>query len=88
MHRAGTKYDHLVAILGKTAMATLANQRVFLVGAGALGCEFLKNFGASVNASVAAQSPQSCRRCGPHACCTATACLPYCSERHGCVVVV
>ena len=42
---AGTKYDHLIAIFGSTLMNTIGAQRVFLVGAGALGCEFLKNFG-------------------------------------------
>ena len=39
-----SKYDHLTAIVGKTLMAKLKSHNVFLVGAGALGCEFLKNF--------------------------------------------
>ncbi len=45
---AGTKYDHLTAIFGRAFMELLASQRVFLVGAGALGCEFLKNFGTRI----------------------------------------
>ena len=38
----GSRYDHQIAILGKDFQAKLANQRVFLVGCGALGCEYLK----------------------------------------------
>ena len=38
----GSRYDHQIAILGKDFQAKLANQRIFLVGCGALGCEYLK----------------------------------------------
>mmetsp|Transcript_33380 Transcript_33380/g.67356 ORF Transcript_33380/g.67356 Transcript_33380/m.67356 type:complete len:909 (-) Transcript_33380:2508-5234(-) len=38
----GSRYDHQIAVLGKDFQARLANQRVFLVGCGALGCEYLK----------------------------------------------
>jgi ubiquitin-activating enzyme E1 len=38
----GSRYDHQIAILGKDFQAKAANQRVFLVGCGALGCEYLK----------------------------------------------
>jgi ubiquitin-activating enzyme E1 len=41
---AGSRYDHLYAILGRSLQAKVMAQRVFLVGAGALGCEMLKNF--------------------------------------------
>jgi len=38
------RYDDLRALLGQGVLDDLHNQRVFLVGAGALGCEFLKGF--------------------------------------------
>jgi len=38
----GSRYDHQIAVMGKDFQARLANQRVFLVGCGALGCEYLK----------------------------------------------
>jgi ubiquitin-activating enzyme E1 len=38
----GSRYDYQIAILGKDFQARAANQRVFLVGCGALGCEYLK----------------------------------------------
>jgi ubiquitin-activating enzyme E1 len=38
----GSRYDHQIAIMGKDFQAKLANQRIFLVGCGALGCEYLK----------------------------------------------
>ena len=38
----GSRYDHQIAIMGKDFQARAANQRVFLVGCGALGCEYLK----------------------------------------------
>lgn len=37
-----SRYDHQIAVLGKDFQAKAANQRVFLVGCGALGCEYLK----------------------------------------------
>eukprot|EP00199_Chlamydomonas_sp_CCMP681_P000060 CAMPEP_0119109006 /NCGR_PEP_ID=MMETSP1180-20130426/16736_1 /TAXON_ID=3052 ORGANISM="Chlamydomonas cf sp, Strain CCMP681" /NCGR_SAMPLE_ID=MMETSP1180 /ASSEMBLY_ACC=CAM_ASM_000741 /LENGTH=1022 /DNA_ID=CAMNT_0007094699 /DNA_START=109 /DNA_END=3180 /DNA_ORIENTATION=- len=39
-----TRYDAQVAVIGRSLQAQLAGLNVFLVGAGALGCEFLKNF--------------------------------------------
>eukprot|EP00493_Phyllostaurus_siculus_P027572 UN27919 len=38
----GTRYDWQVAVLGKEFQARVADQKVFLVGCGALGCEYLK----------------------------------------------
>jgi ubiquitin-activating enzyme E1 len=38
------RYDDLRALLGQDVLDKLHNQRVFLVGAGALGCEYLKGF--------------------------------------------
>mmetsp|Transcript_13626 Transcript_13626/g.29505 ORF Transcript_13626/g.29505 Transcript_13626/m.29505 type:complete len:1269 (+) Transcript_13626:53-3859(+) len=38
----GSRYDHQIAIMGKDFQARIANQRIFLVGCGALGCEYLK----------------------------------------------
>lgn len=43
---ADARYDSIVGLLGRTMQAKLARQRVFLVGAGAVGCEQLKNLGA------------------------------------------
>eukprot|EP00743_Colponemidia_sp_Colp-15_P000554 GILK01000622.1.p1 GENE.GILK01000622.1~~GILK01000622.1.p1 ORF type:complete len:1037 (+),score=209.76 GILK01000622.1:77-3187(+) len=40
----GSRYDDQIAIFGRTFQQTLANLRYFLVGAGALGCEFFKAF--------------------------------------------
>ncbi len=40
----GTRYDGQIAVFGKTLQEKLENLQLFLVGAGALGCEFLKNF--------------------------------------------
>lgn len=40
----GSRYDHMTVLLGKTLQAKVMNQRAFVVGAGALGCEMLKNF--------------------------------------------
>eukprot|EP00573_Skeletonema_grethae_P012771 CAMPEP_0201693020 /NCGR_PEP_ID=MMETSP0578-20130828/5745_1 /ASSEMBLY_ACC=CAM_ASM_000663 /TAXON_ID=267565 /ORGANISM="Skeletonema grethea, Strain CCMP 1804" /LENGTH=1238 /DNA_ID=CAMNT_0048178481 /DNA_START=27 /DNA_END=3743 /DNA_ORIENTATION=+ len=38
----GSRYDYQIAIMGKDFQARAANQRIFLVGCGALGCEYLK----------------------------------------------
>ncbi|CAG9465807.1 unnamed protein product [Pedinophyceae sp. YPF-701] len=40
----GSRYDGQIAVLGKRLHAKVAALNVFTVGAGALGCEFLKNF--------------------------------------------
>jgi len=39
-----SRYDHLIAAFGKAFHEKIQNARTFLVGCGALGCEFLKNF--------------------------------------------
>ncbi|CAE7536877.1 UBA1 [Symbiodinium sp. CCMP2592] len=39
---AGTRYAHQAAVLGSNFMESIKKQRVFLVGCGALGCEYLK----------------------------------------------
>ena len=39
-----SRYDNQIAVFGKTFQEEFLNQNYFLVGAGALGCEFLKNF--------------------------------------------
>jgi ubiquitin-activating enzyme E1 len=39
----GSRYDHQVAVFGRAVQARLEGLTAFLVGAGALGCEFLKN---------------------------------------------
>lgn len=41
---AGTRYDHQVALFGQAFQDKLADQRWFLVGCGALGCEYMKMF--------------------------------------------
>ncbi|KXS17786.1 ubiquitin-activating enzyme E1 [Gonapodya prolifera JEL478] len=40
----GTRYDGQVAVFGAEFQAKVANVREFLVGAGAIGCEMLKNW--------------------------------------------
>lgn len=40
----GNRYDGQVAVLGDKFQQTLGNLRYFLVGAGAIGCEMLKNW--------------------------------------------
>jgi ubiquitin-activating enzyme E1 len=39
-----SRYDHQIAIFGRAAHAKLCSQKWFVVGAGALGCEYLKGF--------------------------------------------
>lgn len=41
----GSRYDSQIAIFGKQFQEKLGNLRYFIVGAGAIGCELLKNFG-------------------------------------------
>jgi ubiquitin-activating enzyme E1 len=36
--------DDLISIFGGAFVERLSNSRTFLVGCGALGCEYLKNF--------------------------------------------
>lgn len=40
----GSRYDGQIAVFGKTFQNKIANHRQFLVGAGAIGCEMLKNW--------------------------------------------
>ena len=40
----GSRYDNQIAIFGQEFQNRLANSRHFLVGAGAIGCEMLKNW--------------------------------------------
>lgn len=40
----GSRYDGQIAVFGKEFQSKLANLKYFLVGAGAIGCEHLKNF--------------------------------------------
>jgi ubiquitin-activating enzyme E1 len=40
----GTRYDGQIAVFGKKFQEKIANHRQFLVGAGAIGCEMLKNW--------------------------------------------
>ena len=40
----GTRYDGQIAVFGKEFQDKLANMKEFLVGAGAIGCEMLKNW--------------------------------------------
>ncbi|KAH8234400.1 hypothetical protein KR038_009109 [Drosophila bunnanda] len=41
----GSRYDAQIAIFGKKFQEKLADSKWFIVGAGAIGCELLKNFG-------------------------------------------
>ena len=41
---SGSRYDGQIAVFGKTFQDKIANHRQFLVGAGAIGCEMLKNW--------------------------------------------
>ena len=40
----GSRYDGQIAVFGKTFQEKIFNHRQFLVGAGAIGCEMLKNW--------------------------------------------
>ena len=40
----GSRYDAQIACFGRTLQRKIEKQKIFLVGAGALGCEFIKNF--------------------------------------------
>ena len=40
----GTRYDDLISIYGNDIQRKLQNINIFIIGAGANGCEFLKNF--------------------------------------------
>ena len=40
----GTRYDAQIAVFGRNFQERIANHRQFLVGAGAIGCEMLKNW--------------------------------------------
>lgn len=40
----GTRYDSQIAVIGAAAQARLADEKWFLVGCGALGCEYIKGF--------------------------------------------
>lgn len=40
----GSRYDKQIAVFGKEFQDKLGNMRYFIVGAGAIGCEHLKNF--------------------------------------------
>lgn len=40
----GSRYDHPIAIFGKAVQDKIMNQKWFLIGCGALGCEYLKGF--------------------------------------------
>ncbi|CAI5721276.1 unnamed protein product [Peronospora destructor] len=40
----GSRYDHMITAYGLSFHKQLGNVRTFLVGCGALGCEYLKNF--------------------------------------------
>lgn len=41
---SGTKYDDYIAIFGNKVLSDLQNAKGFMVGAGALGCEYIKMF--------------------------------------------
>ena len=40
----GTRYDDQIAIYGNEIQKKIEDSNIFMIGAGALGCEFLKNF--------------------------------------------
>lgn len=41
---SGSRYDRQIAVFGKAFQEKIKNHRQFLVGAGAIGCEMLKNW--------------------------------------------
>jgi len=43
-HPVGSRYDGYIAIYGSALAEAIRDQEVFLVGAGAIGCEMLKNW--------------------------------------------
>jgi ubiquitin-activating enzyme E1 len=58
------RYDSMVAVFGRTVLAKLMSQRYFLVGAGAIGCEMLKNWalmglGAGANGLIVVTDPDN-----------------------------
>jgi ubiquitin-activating enzyme E1 len=40
----GSRYDDLIQIFGRSFVERLGNLNIFMVGCGALGCEYIKNF--------------------------------------------
>jgi ubiquitin-activating enzyme E1 len=40
----GSRYDDQIAVFGRSFQETLGDLKLFMVGCGALGCEFVKNF--------------------------------------------
>eukprot|EP00656_Telonema_subtile_P056245 TRINITY_DN8945_c0_g4_i1.p1 TRINITY_DN8945_c0_g4~~TRINITY_DN8945_c0_g4_i1.p1 ORF type:complete len:976 (+),score=373.96 TRINITY_DN8945_c0_g4_i1:219-3146(+) len=40
----GSRYDDLIQVFGRSFVEKLGNLRIFMVGCGALGCEYIKNF--------------------------------------------
>jgi len=40
----GSRYDHNISVFGQAVQDKILNSKTFMVGCGALGCEFIKNF--------------------------------------------
>ena len=40
----GSRYDDQIAIFGNEIQKKIENSKIFMIGAGVTGCEFLKNF--------------------------------------------
>merc|ERR1712166_733728 len=40
----GSRYDDLIQVFGRSFVERLGNLNIFMVGCGALGCEYIKNF--------------------------------------------
>eukprot|EP00301_Raphidiophrys_heterophryoidea_P018867 c3861_g1_i1.p1 GENE.c3861_g1_i1~~c3861_g1_i1.p1 ORF type:complete len:1093 (+),score=347.74 c3861_g1_i1:56-3280(+) len=64
---SNSRYDGQIMVFGKTIQNTLGDLKYFLVGAGALGCEFMKNFammgvGAGANGKVVITDDDSIER--------------------------